>query len=436
MTSLRGASSRPVGSVSGSLSGVTTGTVRRLLPLYVVVFVGFVGYSLMITVFTPLLLTDHGGLLPASASHAQRSLLLGLLLSAYPLGQFLGAPVLGTLSDRWGRRPVLITTLTVATVVYVSVGGALLIHNLVLLMVCTFVGGLFEANISIAQSSLADVTSAADRSRLFGYVYLSSSLAYVAGPLVGGPLADDHVVGWFTPATPFFAVAVLLAGTLGAVARWLPETHRSTAAARGARPRSNVTALTSVFSERRFRRIYLTNFLFYLAIFGFFRVYPLYLVDRFALGVTRESQFIAWVAVPIVIANLWLLRSLLRRFTAPVLIVAAGTLTGVAMIVVPLPGILNLLWVTLGLTALGLAIVLPLCASTLSDAAGADEQGRVLGANQSLQVGGEAVSGMAGGALAAVLTVLPLLVFGGIALVASALASTRLSRSGARVSPA
>jgi DHA1 family tetracycline resistance protein-like MFS transporter len=420
--------------VSGSLSGVTTGTVRRLLPLYVVVFVGFVGYSLMITVFTPLLLTDNGGILPASASHAQRSLLLGVLLSVYPLGQFLGAPVLGALSDRWGRRPVLIATLTVATAVYVSVGAALLISNLVLLVICTFVGGLFEANISIAQSSLADVTSSADRSRLFGYVYLSSSLAYVVGPLVGGPLADDQVVSWFTPATPFFAVAVLLALTLGAVARWLPETHRPTAAGR---PRSNVGTLTAAFTERRFRRIYLTNVLFYLAIFGFFRVYPLYLVDRFALGVTRESEFIAWVAVPIVVANLWLLRSLLRRFTAHALIVAAGTLTGVAMIVVPLPGILNLLWVTLGLTALGLAIVLPLCASTLSEAAGADEQGHVLGANQSLQVGAEAVSGLAGGALAAVVSALPLLVFGGIALVASTLASTRPrnGRTHARATP-
>ena len=72
-------------------------------------------------------------------------------------------------------------------------------------------GGLGEANISIAQSSIADSSSTADRNRLFGYVYLSSSLAYVVGPLGGGQLADHQLASWFGYATPFFAVEILLA---------------------------------------------------------------------------------------------------------------------------------------------------------------------------------------------------------------------------------
>lgn len=133
------------------------------MPLYLVVFTGFVGYSLMITVFTPLLLDDQGGLLPESASPSERTLVLGALLALYPLAQFVGSPILGALSDRFGRRPALLRSL---------------------------LAGLSEANIAIAQSAIADVAAAAERSRLFGYVYLSSSLAYVVGPLAGGKLAD------------------------------------------------------------------------------------------------------------------------------------------------------------------------------------------------------------------------------------------------------
>ena len=81
--------------------------VKRLFPLYLVVFIGFVGYSLMITVFTPLFINGHGELVPKDWSLPTRSIVLGVILSLYPLGQVLGSPILGALSDRFGRaRPL------------------------------------------------------------------------------------------------------------------------------------------------------------------------------------------------------------------------------------------------------------------------------------------------------------------------------------------
>lgn len=85
--------------------------IRGLLPLYTVVFVGFLGYSLMIAAFTPMILRNDNEMLPAGSSLSLRSLVLGALLALYPLGQFLGSPVLGALSDRYGRRPILIASL-------------------------------------------------------------------------------------------------------------------------------------------------------------------------------------------------------------------------------------------------------------------------------------------------------------------------------------
>jgi MFS family permease len=395
--------------------------VRPLAPLYVVVFVGFLGYSLMITVFTPMVLAGDDGVLAASASSTERTLTLGVLLALYPLGQFLGSPILGALSDRLGRRPVLLLSLATTTVMYGVIATALAVESLPLLLTASFAAGLAEANVVLAQGAITDSAPRSERNRLFGYVYLSASLAYVVGPLLGGKLAD--AAGYDAP---YWAVMALLAIVLLAVAVSFRETARPAAARPGYL--DAITNLARVVSDLDLRPFYLVNFILYLALFGFFRVYPMYLVDEFGLDVGEVSEYIAYVAVPIVIANLWLVGALSRRFEPGTMAAAAALAAGALMALIVVPNSEVSLWFTLGPTALAVAICLPACAATLSLAAGDEEQGRALGNNQSMQVGAEGVSGLVGGGLAAVLVKLPLLVFAGAAILGGLL----LARVGMR----
>jgi predicted MFS family arabinose efflux permease len=402
--------------------------LAALLPLYIVIFAGFVGYSLMITVFTPMLLRSDSPMIAASDPLSKRTILLGVLLCLYPLGQFLGSPVLGSLSDRFGRKPVLLISLAITTLGYAVIAWSLTSGSFALLAGACLVTGLAEANIVTAQSAIADVSPPEQRNRFFGYIYMSVSLAYIVEPLAGGKLADPQLVSWFSYATPFWCVFGLLAVTAFTTAVFFRETNPPDARQSVSYTQA-FTNLVGVFTNRQLRVLYWLNFLFYLAIFGFFRCYPMYLVDEYHLGVSRISEFVAWVGVPIVLANLWLTSFLSGRFATRTITVWSSLLTGVMMIVVVVPRPLNALWITLFLTSAALALCLPSCATLLSTAAGNADQGRVMGNNQALQVGAEALSGVIGGLLAAVFVKLSLIVLGAVAVLAAVLLQLQPKRN-------
>lgn len=400
---------------SAALRASKPNPLTAVLPLYLVIFFGFVGYSLMITVFTPLLLQNKHSMLPAATPMTWRTILLGILLALYPLGQFLGSPLLGILSDRHGRRKILIWSLALTTFFYLIITVSLYFQNLVVLMIGLFLAGLSEGNIVVAQGAIADVAEEQERGRFFGYIYLSASLAYIIGPLAGGSLANPNLVSWFNVATPFQVVCFCLIILLIWISYSFKETLDPAAKQEKTTYRELLTSFATIFRASNQRFLFFVNFLFYLSIFGFFRCYPMYLVDEFHMQVGQLSQFIAWVAVPIILSNLWLTGFLSQRYSPRNITIISAAFIGFFMIVIVIPNTINALWVTLFLTSMALAICLPACATMLSVSTASNEQGKVMGNNQSLQVLAESLSGVLGGLLAAIMIKLSLILLAVIA---------------------
>ena len=182
-----------------------------ILTIFFTVFLDLLGLGIIIPILPALFYDPFGGILPLNYTYATRTLLIGLLIAAYPIAQFFGAPILGTLADRLGRKRVLLISLIGTFIGYIIVVIGVLQYNVALLFMGRMIDGFTGGNISIAQSAIADVSDEKTKSRNFGLIGMAFGLGFIIGPYIGGKLSDSTVVSWFTFATPFY-LSILLCG--------------------------------------------------------------------------------------------------------------------------------------------------------------------------------------------------------------------------------
>ncbi|MCP5469722.1 MAG: MFS transporter [Chlamydiales bacterium] len=395
--------------------------VKRVLPVYFVVFLGYIGYSLFLTIFAPLFLKGNFGGFEGST----KLIMLGLLIFLYPFGQFLSSPVLGALSDRFGRKPLLLFSLGVACLVYVAVGIGLLFKIIWLIYVALFAAGLSEGNITIAQSAVADVSRKEERHRLFGYIYLAASCSYVVGPVLGGWLANIN--GAYE--LPFFIVAGMMAVAFVWTAVSFKETVKKRVKV------SYVEGFTNFknVGNRGFRFWFLVNFLLYLGVFGFLQGYPIFLVARFGMGVGKLSLMITWTDLAFIVVNLFLMGYFGRKFLAQRVLLWMGVLLAAVMGTMILPPYEDAMWGFSIVAGFACAVILPMSSSLISVMARENEQGRMMGVNQSLNFLTEALAGLGFGLLAGAWVKLAMIFFGCMALVAALLLAFKYGRKHERV---
>src|SRR5580692_6040646 len=185
---------------------------RPLLIIFLTIFVNLVGFGIIIP------------LLPFYAETFGASpLVIGLLFASFSICQLISSPALGDLSDRYGRRPVLVFSLAGTVVSFVMLAVA---HSVTMLFLSRIVDGLSGGNVSTARAYVADITEPKDRARAFGLIGAAFGLGFILGPALSGMLSQRSYTA------PIWAAAALtLVATLMALL-WLPETvHRTHAGA-------------------------------------------------------------------------------------------------------------------------------------------------------------------------------------------------------------
>jgi DHA1 family tetracycline resistance protein-like MFS transporter len=352
------------------------------------VFLNFTGFTLILPVI-PFLVGQY---VPPDLV----GLYVGLIVSVFALCAFGAAPVLGALSDRYGRRPVLMLSLLGSAVGYLifGVGGALWI-----LFAGRIIDGLTAGNVSTIYAYVADAFAPAERGRIYGMLGAVGGLGFMLGPVAGGML------GAVFPAAPLFAAAALTLGNIAWVYFALPESMtRDTMPPVWRWQQLNpLTQLADVLGIAALRVPFAAAFSFFLAGTMLQSNFAVYLKDVMQFGPIGIGWILFTVGVMDIVSQGLLTRALLPRLGADVLARAglAVNATGFALIacLVFVPRV-EFLLASIVVFTLGDGLFQPSMNATIANAAPADAQGLVQGANQSQQ----ALARMLGPLLAAALS--------------------------------
>ena len=294
----------------------------RLLTIFLIVFIDLLGFSLILP------------LLPYYAeTYGATPTMVGLLIASYAAAQLIGAPLLGRLSDRIGRRPVLIISVVGTGIGFLLLGFADPIGHLLAEMVAPhavnafvigvlffsrILDGLTGGNITVAQAYITDVTDEQNRAKGLGLIGAAFGLGFIIGPAVGGALSQW---GYNLPA--FVAASVSFINVLMIIfllPESLPPEQRSTASGQN-RPPFTFTALRQALKRPKVGPLLQVRFFFALAFAIFQTIFALY-AQSIGLSAQTTGYLLTYVGVISVVVQAGLIGLLTRRFNENSLMIA------------------------------------------------------------------------------------------------------------------
>jgi DHA1 family tetracycline resistance protein-like MFS transporter len=340
-----------------------------LLVIFVTVFIDLVGFGIVIPVLP---FYVEGTKFDASPR------VVGLLFASYSVMQLLFTPILGRLSDRYGRRPILFFSLLGTSLGFFVLGFA---TTLWMLFAGRIIDGITGGNISTAQAYIADVTTEENRAKGMGLIGAAFGLGFIFGPAIGGILSrwGAHV--------PFLFAGALSLANATLLYFVLPETVTPDHPARVSAATGRWSQLLNAVSRPRLAFVLAVYFLFVTAFSVMTASFGLFTLYRFGFDAHDTGWIFAFVGVVGAAVQGGLIGRLVKTFGEPPLVIVGALLFAASLVLIPFTGphTGTLALLALGaLFALGNGLATPSLTSLASKSAGAGEQGGVLGVTQSV----------------------------------------------------
>lgn len=334
--------------------------------LFFIVFIDLLGFGIVIPLLPYYALTFHAS--PFAVT---------MMMACYSFAQFFSSPLLGRLSDRVGRKPVILASLVCSVAAYVWLGFA---SSLWMLFAARLLAGAGAGNIAAAQAYVSDVTPPAERAKGMGMIGAAFGLGFTLGPAIGGLLAGGDANSAHLAWPAFLAAGFSAAAFVLALLR-LDEslTHESRANAIETR----LAAARKAYARPNLRLLILLFFTITAAFAGMETTFALWAHEGFGWGPLQVGGIFFYVGIILVAVQGGLIGRLSKMFGEAKLVLAGTGCIALGLFSLPFA---TVLWGVLAATTLlsiGMALFNPSLNSLISQEAGPQERGGVLGVAQS-----------------------------------------------------
>ncbi len=403
----------------------------RALPAVIfTIFLDVLGVGILFPIIPQLLANPHSAyyLLPAGWTFKGGLILLGWLMGIYPLMQFIATPILGQLSDRFGRKKVLGFSIAGTALGYVLFAIGIMTRDLPLLFLSRAFDGITGGNLSVAQAVIADVTPPEKRTKNFALIGAAFGLGFVMGPYIGAKLATPglsffglfHTPHWFNPATPFWFTAALSTINVLLILFLLPETHTYMKKVK-IRLSQSVRNIAKAASYPGLRVVFPSIFLFWSGFTFFTTFFGVLLINKLHFSASNIGDYFAYIGIWIAFTQALITPLVAKKLKSHQVLRTSMLFVGIALFgALWAHNTMQLLLVT-PVFAIFIGQTIANSTSLVSRSVGPEIQGEVLGINFSVQALAQAIPAILSGYLATLGINAPILVGGSIIIVGSIL---------------
>jgi len=332
---------------------------KQLLTIFLIVFIDLLGFGIILPLL-PYITEKYGG----------NPFEVGMLASTYSFFQLIAAPLLGRLSDRYGRKKILIISQAGSAIGYLILGLA---NNLPLLFLSRIIDGITGGNISIAQAYIADVTDKKNRAKGMGLIGAAFGLGFIFGPAIGGILAK---INFSVPAYFAFAVSLL---TVFLTSIFLKETVDISKAGGSPKTKLSLAEIKRILSTYPIGILIISFFIFNTAISLFQGIFALWTEKSFKFNPSENGWLFAYLGIIGVIIQLVILPLLLKKTEEKTLLKIAQLVLFIGLLLLVVINNSNQLFIVLPLISFGQGLINPLTQSISSENIIKEEQGGTMG---------------------------------------------------------
>ncbi len=379
---------------------------NQLTIIIFTIFLDALGFGILIPI-VPLLLANPSSnfyLLPSGTSIQSGYVLLGLITAIFPLMQLFSTSILGELSDKFGRKPILMYTLFGTSASYALFAFAISIKSLPLLFVSRAIAGITSGNLSVAQASIADVTKPQDRAKNFGLIGAAFGIGFIIGPFLGGKLSDPSLLPFFNPTIPFYFASILSLINATSVRFNFSETNKFLNHQARVRWGKAVINIFKAFQIKSLRFLFLTNFLFFSGFTFFVTFFSVYVMRKFHFTQGGVGDLFSFMGIWIAFTQAVVTRRLAKYFNEKQVLTFTIILDGVFIGLMYFAGKPWMLYLITPAIAVCNGLSFANLTGLISRSADQKIQGEILGINASVQALAQMIPPILSGFIAASFT--------------------------------